>query len=339
MNKDLLKHLGNIDQIAGVRLERLEEGANAGKRIARVWNAAGLSFSVLPDRCLDLYDFSFKGINLAFHSKNGLNASAFLPSVGEFFSYWPGGMLATCGLDNVGGATQTAPMNQYPIHGRIGSRSAEQFYTDAQWQGDDYLLNLSGTMRESRLYGRSLELRRQIATSLESAEVTITDTITNLTDAPEPIFLLYHFNFGYPLLDKDALYFGPRAETSEYSNVGDKDFRTMHTPADGATHQTFCHVPCAHKAVTAGLYQPKLKLAAYLRYDSTALPYLLEWKCLKSHDYVLAIEPTNCPAVDRVSDLQSGKAFTLGAYESVTYRITLGVAEDSAAESLLNNNE
>jgi hypothetical protein len=87
------------------------------------------------------------------------------------------------------------------------------------------------------------------------------------------------------------------------------------------------------------LYQPKLKLAAYLRYDSNALPYLLEWKCLKSHDYVLAIEPTNCPAVDRVSDLRSGKAFTLGAYESVTYRITLGVAENSAAESLLNNDE
>jgi hypothetical protein len=339
MNKILLKHLGNIDQLAGVRLERVEEGNGAGMRIARVWNAAGLSFSVLPDRCLDLYDFSFRGVNLAYHSKNGLNASAFLPSAGEFFSYWPGGMLATCGLDNVGGGTQTDSMNQYPIHGRIGNRSAEQFCTDAHWQGDDYSLSLSGTMRESRLYGRSLEFHRQIATSLDAAEVTITDTITNLADAPEPIFLLYHFNFGFPLLDEDARYFGPRSGTSEYSNVGDNDFRTMHAPADGAAHQTFCHVPCDHGTVTAGLYQPKLKLAAYLRYDSNALPYLLEWKCLKSHDYVLAIEPTNCPAVDRVSDLRSGKAFTLGAYESVTYRITLGVAENSAAESLLNNDE
>ena len=338
MNKSLLKHLGNIDQLAGVRLERLEEGNGAGMRIARVWNAAGLSFSVMPDRCLDLYDFSFRGINLAFHSKNGLGASAFLPMAGEFFSYWPGGMLATCGLDNVGGAAQADTMNSFPIHGRISSRSAEQFCTDASWEGDDYLLRLSGCVRESRLYGRSLELRRQIQTSLHATEVTITDTITNLTDAPEPVFLLYHFNFGYPLLDEAAQYFGPRSETSVFSNGGDTDFRNMRAPVDGAAHQTFCHIPHERGIVTAGLYQPKLRLAAYLRYDTTSLPYLLEWKCLKSHDYVLAIEPTNCPANNRVSDLNSGKVFTLGAYESVTYQLTLGVSEGSAAEALLQNN-
>lgn len=338
MNKALLKHLGNIDQLAGVRLERLEEGNGAGKRIARVWNAGGLSFSVTPDHCLDLYDFSFRGINLAFHSKNGLDASAFQPTAGEFFSYWPGGMLATCGLDSVGGAAETDPMNAFPIHGRIGNRSTEHFCCDTRWEDEDYVLRLSGTVRESRLYGRSLELRRQIATSLQSYEVTITDTITNLTNAPEPIFLLYHFNFGYPLLDEDARYFGPRSKTSVYSDVGDNDFQSMHAPVDNAAHQTFCHMPHERGFVTAGIYQPKLQLAAYLRYDAASLPYLLEWKCLKSHDYVLAIEPANCPAVNRETDLQNGKAFILSAYDRVIYQVTLGVAEGFAAESLLKSN-
>jgi len=338
MNKTLLKHLGNIDQLAGIRLERLEEGAHAGMRIARVWNAAGLSFCVTPDRCLDLYDFSYKGVNLAFHSKNGLDASPFLLNGGEFFSYWPGGMLATCGLDNAGGAAQADEMNPYPIHGRIGSRSAEQFGSDAYWEGDDYILELSGNIRESRLYGRSLELRRRITTSLHATEVTITDTITNRTNAPEPVFLLYHFNFGYPLLDEDALFFGPGFETNDYSNSGDTDHLHMHAPVDDLPQQTFCHVPHTKGIVTAGLYQPKRRLAAYLRYDTTSLPYLLEWKCLKSHDYVLAIEPANCPAHDRETDLANKSAFVLGAYESVTYQVTLGVAEDGAAESLLQNN-
>ncbi|MDD4312153.1 MAG: aldose 1-epimerase family protein [Eubacteriales bacterium] len=338
MNNALLMHLGNIDQLAGVRLERLEEGNSASKRIVRVWNAGGLSFSVTPDHCLDLYDFSFRGINLAFHSKNGLNASAFQSTAGEFFSYWPGGMLATCGLDNVGSAVESDPMNRFPIHGRIGDCSANHFSSDARWENEDYVLRLSGTMRESRLYGRSLELRRQITTSLDAAEVTITDTITNLTDAPEPIFLLYHFNFGYPLLDKDARYFGPRSETSECCDIGDNDFQSMHAPVDGAAHRTFFHIPRDKGFVTAGLYQPKLRLAAYLRYDTVSLPYLLEWKCLKSHDYVLAIEPANCPAVNRESDLQSGKTLLLGAYESVTYQVVLGVAEGAFAEFLLNNN-
>ena len=338
MNKALLKHLGNIDQLAGVRLERLEEGNGTGMRIARVWNAAGLNFSVTPDRCLDLYDFSYKGVNLAFHSKNGLGASAFLPLPGEFFSDWRGGMLATCGLDNVGGAAQADELNVFPIHGRIGSRAAEQFGSDARWEGDDYVLRLSGVVRESRLYGRSLELRRQIETSLYASEVTITDTITNLTDAPEPVFLLYHFNFGFPLLDGDALYFGSNAQTSDYSKSGDTDFYHMHAPVDGLPQQTFCHVPHTKGIVTAGLYQPKLQLSAYLRYDTTSLPYLLEWKCLKSHDYVLAIEPANCPAHDRVTDLAEQNAFLLGAYESVTYRVTLGVSEGAAAQAFVSTN-
>ena len=339
MNKVLTKHLGNMDQLAGVRLSRLESGNAAGKRIAEVYNAAGLRFSVLPDKCMDLFDLSYKGVNIAFHSKNALSAGEpFYPVPSEFFGYWSGGMLATCGLDNVGGAAQADELNVFPIHGRIGSRAAEQFGSDARWEGDDYVLHLSGVVRESRLYGRSLELRRQIDTSLYASEVTITDTITNLTDAPEPVFLLYHFNFGYPLLDEDALYFGPSADTSDYSKSGDTDHHHMHAPVDGLPQQTFCHVPHTKGIVTAGLYQPKLQLSAYLRYDTASLPYLLEWKCLKSHDYVLAIEPANCPAHDRLTDLAEHNAFLLGACDSITYQVTLGVSEGAAAQALVSTN-
>ena len=339
MNIPLLKHLGNIDQVAGVRMERLEEGNGAQTRIARVWNAAGLSFSVLPDRCMDLYDFSYRGINLAFHSKNGLGAERFFaPQASEFFSDWGGGMLATCGLDNVGGAVSHDPMNPYPIHGRIGSRMAEHVSADARWDGEDYILELSGSVRESRLYGRSLDLHRRIQTSLNSREVTICDTITNLCDAPEPVFLLYHFNFGYPLLDENSRYFGPASDTTEYSAVGDFNFHQMHAPIDGQEQQTFCHKPHRQGETTAGLYNPDLGIAAYLRYDSSILPYLLEWKCLKSHDYVLAIEPANCPARDRETDLNSNTVFLLSAYESMAYQVTLGIAEGEAAKELYQAN-
>jgi hypothetical protein len=107
---------------------------------------------------------------------------------------------------------------------------------------------------------------------------------------------------------------------------------------DGLPQQTFCHVPRTKGVVTAGLYQPKLQLSAYLRYDTTSLPYLLEWKCLKSHDYVLAIEPANCPAHDRETDLAEHHAFLLDAYESVTFQVTLGVLEGAAAQELAQTN-
>ncbi|MPM62296.1 hypothetical protein SDC9_109162 [bioreactor metagenome] len=141
------------------------------------------------------------------------------------------------------------------------------------------------------------------------------------------------------MLDGTSLFFGPESETSEYSAVGDDQFRQMHAPVDGLEQQTFCHIPCRKGETTAGLYHPALGLAAYLRYDSAALPYLLEWKCLKSHDYVLAIEPANCPARDRESDLCGNRAFLLDAYQSVTYQVTLGVAEGAAARQLYQKHQ
>ena len=36
MNADLLKRLGNMDQLAGIRLARQESGAGAGGRLARL---------------------------------------------------------------------------------------------------------------------------------------------------------------------------------------------------------------------------------------------------------------------------------------------------------------
>lgn len=340
MKIELTKKLGNVDQLAGIRLECVESGSAAGSRLLHVWNAAGLSFTVQPDKCLDLYDCSFQGVNLAFHSKNGMTAnSRFLPDASAFFGYWSGGMLATCGLSNVGSAYVSAPLDPQPVHGRIGYAAADALTADAYWENEDYVLAISGRMRESRLYGRNLELHRRIRTTLYSREIEITDTVTNLTDAPEPVFLLYHFNFGYPLLDESSRFFGPHSDITLGNATGEQDHFSMHTPVDGAPQQTFLHKPSEQGVVTAGLANPARKLAAYLRYDTHELPYLLEWKCLKSHDYVLAVEPTNSPASNHETDLKNGSVPILGAYESLEYHVTLCVAEGNDVVSLCGREE
>ena len=85
MNVELLKQLGNIGQIAGIRESRLLRGRGEGIAIAEFYNAAGLRFTVVPDRCMDLFDLSYKGVNLGFQSKNGLTSpQAFCPSDGDF---------------------------------------------------------------------------------------------------------------------------------------------------------------------------------------------------------------------------------------------------------------
>lgn len=59
---------------------------------------------------------------------------------------------------------------------------------------------------------------------------------------------------------------------------------------------------------------------------------------MKSHDYVLGIEPANCPGGGRKAALEDGAILLLGAYESVEYSVTLGVSEGGAAEALCQSN-
>ena len=90
MNVSLLKQLGNIDQIAGIRESVLLRGRGEQMHIAEFYNAAGLRFTVVPDRCMDVFDLSYKGVNLSFQSKNGLTSpQAYTPADGEFAEQWP----------------------------------------------------------------------------------------------------------------------------------------------------------------------------------------------------------------------------------------------------------
>ena len=61
MDTALLRQLGTIDQIAGIRESVLLRGRSAGTRIAEFYNAAGLRFTVVPDCGMNLYDFSYRG--------------------------------------------------------------------------------------------------------------------------------------------------------------------------------------------------------------------------------------------------------------------------------------
>jgi O-antigen/teichoic acid export membrane protein len=72
-----------------------------------------------------------------------------------------GGLFFTCGLQNICGPCETDGV-EYPMHGRLRTTPAEHLCSDAYWDGEDYVLEVSGEMRESHLFGANLVLRRKI---------------------------------------------------------------------------------------------------------------------------------------------------------------------------------
>ena len=325
MDTELLRKLGNLDQIAGIRESRLLCGRGEGIRLAEFYTAAGLRFSVVPDRCMDLYDLSYKGVNLAFHSKNGLTSAQLSSAMdGEFFEQWPGGAMVTCGLDNVGGPC-AADGCTYPTHGRIGSTPASSFGTESFWQDGRYVLQASGEIHQTRLYGRHLSIRRTIETGLQEKTIRIHDVITNFETHDEPYMLLYHCNFGYPLLQADSVVETSRCKQSPMNEIS-FDPAHMTEPTDDREEELFFRTGFGPEAVGM-LVNERLGLGAYVRFKTQNLPNMLQWKLMRAHDYVLAFEPCNSFDDSRVDAMRRGQIAILPAYSSVETELEIGVLD------------
>ena len=327
MDIQLLKKTGNIDQICGIRESVLLSGPSKGTRIARLYKAAGLDLTVVTDRCMDLYDFSYKGINLAFHSKNGLQSPfLFSPQKDEFPEQWPGGLLCTCGLRNINLHNERGA-EVFPTHGRIGSVPAMRVQPETEWIGDRYFLRLKGEMHETRMLKSHLSLKRTIETEMFGHSIRITDCISNENSSPEPVMLLYHFNFGYPLIEK-----GATAVTEGISlkplNPRSSDPVIMTDPERENQVQSFLGT-CKEKKAAASIMNERLKMGVRLEYETEFLPHLVEWKHLLPGDCVLSFEPTNAAAVNRETAEKEGKLTVLQPFETMQIHLTLTVLDGS----------
>lgn len=324
MDITLLKKLGNMEQVAGIREARLLHGRGEGTQVAEFYNAAGLRFSVVPDRCMDLFDCSYRGVNLSFQSKNGLTSPlAYSAANGEFAEQWPAGMLVTCGLDNVGG--ECGGDGNYPAHGRTSHVPAKSFGTETRWDGDRYVLSATGEIHQTKMFGRHLSLRRTVETGLNDKCLKIHDVITNFEAADEPYMLLYHFNFGYPLLQADSQVVTSKADIKPMNEMSTDPVHMME-PVDGRGEELYFGSNLGDRACGV-IYNERLELGAYIAYDTKNLPNFLQWKNMKSHDYVLGFEPCNTCCLNRQDAIAQKKIAVLPAYSSVENSLELGVLD------------
>jgi len=334
VNRDLAsqKKISDMAQIAGIRSMDVKSGKAKGNGILEVYNEAGLRFSVLPDQCLDIFDLHFRGINIGFPSKTGLQSNAFFNALGaEFSYYWRAGMLYTCGLANAGPPCEDGGVWRTE-HGRIGMTPAENVCAKAFWEGERYRLRISGEMREGMICGYDMKLVRQIETERNAKEIRITDTVINQRPVSEEFMLLYHVNFGYPLLDEGVRLVKGKGGVSPRTGraaEGIKEWNRVSGPEDVYEEQCFFHENTADDAGFAyfGIINDKLGLGAYIKYSLATLPVVVEWKNLQAHDYVVALEPSNSYIMGRHSERENGTLPKLEGYGEAEHTVCVGFLE------------
>jgi len=270
--KELLKHVGCVEQIGGIRDFTINDGKAKGVRAIEV-NTGVLRFVILPDRCMDIAQTYYKEHAVSWVSKTGITAPTYYEKDGKnwhrgFF----GGLVTTCGLQNIG-----SPVGEHGQHGRIANTPAQNVGVYAGWEGDEYIMRVSGEMRESIVFGENLVLRRTITTKLFSDELTLEDTIINEGFSDENTALCYHCNFGYPLVRKGA----------RIVNVPD-EVSHICAPVHGGAEECI-DVKYDVDVATAGIENGEI--GAYITYDRKNLPDFVIWKMLGESDYVVGLEP------------------------------------------------
>jgi hypothetical protein len=335
--QDLLRRVGRLEQVAGVRLSVLGDGVERGVRVLEFRTGTGFEFDVLVDRALDVGRCEFRGRALAWLSPTGVVGPWYAEPMGMgWFRSWGGGMLVTCGLDHtlLGGVDDARqfhqpvrPTEEYGLHGRIGFAPARLTGYGERWEGDECVLFAEGVVRQAVVFGEALELRRRIEARVGESRFQVHDEVVNVGFDPTTHMFLYHVNAGWPVVDAGAEYLVPAdpvAPTAPSSTVG---YRELRAPARGVEEECYEHVVTAEPAgtVPVAVVNRRQGLGVYEVHRREQFPFHTMWRMLGEGTYAVAMEPTTNRDAGRFDARERGELAILDAGERRPYEIEIGV--------------
>ncbi|MBN1835822.1 MAG: aldose 1-epimerase family protein [Spirochaetales bacterium] len=336
--REIERRIGNITQLGGTRHVELADGRSRGVRAIEFdTGGGGLRFTVLPERGMDIADFSWRGLSLVYHTPGSIAHPAFYDPAGmEWLRTFSGGLLTTCGLTYFGNPGQDGEVS-LGLHGRYSALPASRVCDLSRWEGDEYLLEVTACVEEASLFGEKLRLSRSISTRLGSKRVRIRDTVENYGGSPAPFTILYHVNTGFPLLDAQSGLLVGSSAVEPYDEVSGSRLDVVdrfQDPEVGFPNLDYLHTMAADPDGYAWAAMVNHALAGglglSLRFDTSTLPFLNEWKMLSEVDYVVGIEPVNTIILNRAELRRQNRLPQLEPGERRSMEVEFGVLEGAS---------
>jgi Domain of unknown function (DUF4432) len=337
--REVEARVGHLGQIGGVRRMKLTEGKEAGAELIEVRTGAGLSFDVVPSKGLDISHAQAWGASLSWQSPNGnAHPMHYEPEGAGWLRTASGGLLMTCGLSHVG-SPSSDDTGSYGLHGRIHHTPAKNVNVREQWVGDELEWEVSGVVEETAIFGSKLRLTRSISGRLGDNRVTINDRVENFGFQPAAHMMLYHFNFGFPLLGEHTEIVLPEADSEARGSGGallEKCGR-WEAPDASLEETVYYHLLRREAADAEGMAEVRVcnssfpaggvsrPLAVTLRWSVDTLPNLVQWRMPGAGEHVLGLEPSNCRVEGRAEEEKHGGPLILQPGCSANYRLELNV--------------
>ena len=331
-----------------VRKERLHGGKQDGVDLLVIDNGR-MQITIVPTRGMGILRVVMGDLRLGWESPVrevvhpkyvNLEARGGLGWL-EGFNEW----MARCGLEwaghpgadrfvnNVG---EQAEMN-LTLHGKVANIPASEVEVIVEPEPRPRI-RVRGRVDERAFYGPKLELWTELWTEPGSAAFRVEDTLANRGAFEQEFQILYHVNYGPPLLGAGARFSGAVGRVTPFNAHAAKDVATYAEyggPLKGFIEQVYNLHPLADREGRSLLL---LRNAAGDRgvsmgFAVAELPFVTLWKNLTALEegYVTGLEPgTGFPYTRRL-EREAGRVPKLKPGETRRFGIDFGVHTTAAA--------
>lgn len=315
-----------------------------------VVNNGRLRFTVIPTRGMGVLRVELGDVRLGWDSpvKEVVHpAHVNLQSRGglgwlEGFNEW----MVRCGLEWAGHPGKDSFINNVgdetemdlTLHGKIANIPASE--VDVVVDRDPpHRIRVRGRVDERMFYGPKLALWTEISTEPGANTFRINDSITNHSAFDQEFQIIYHANYGPPLLEEGAQFVGAIKQVTPFNAHAAKAvarYRDYSAPAKGFIEQVYCLLPHADETghTTIMLRNRSATRAVTMRFPVNELPFVTLWKNTNAREegYVTGLEPgTGFPYTRRLERL-AGRVPRLKPGEGRQFTLDLAIL--AAAEEV-----
>lgn len=223
------------------------------------------------------------------------------------------------------------------LHGRAGNTPASKVIVNIEEKAP-YTISVKGVVYEKTFKFNDYQTWTEFLVVPGKKSFSIHDELTNLSDYDNEYQIIYHSNFGRPLLGKDARFEAPVQEVSPFNNYAAKQMATWNAyagPLKGYNETVYNIKPYsnADNESIAILRNAAADKGVSVQFNTSQLPVLTMWKNTDTdkQGYVTGIEPGTSYAYNRKYQRKLGLVPTIKAKENKKFDLTYTILDSAKA--------
>lgn len=237
-------------------------------------------------------------------------------------------LMVRCGFEWTGHPTTEGSV-PYTLHGRAASIPASKVVVTVD-KTPPHRITVAGLIKEKAFKLADFETWASLSLVPGEAGFTVSDKLTNLSDYERGYQIIYHTNYGRPLLEAGARVVAPVARIAPFNDAakpGLSDWETYLPPTRDYDEMVFAAKLAADAdgKTAAALVNADASLGVIMGWNVAELPLFTLWKNTDTErqGYVTGLEPgTNYPYARPIEDAL-GRVMKVGPGASRTF--TIGV--------------